>query len=164
VRLNAVKHGIRSPAPIIGNVEDPKEWERHRRGVIESLDPDGHMEIVLAERVASLSWRLDRVLRYETDVINNSLVTMAKDIVRDKVVEKFIMGKPAPEPITPQDVDSAVIHRLLPRGNTLVNIQKYEAHLHRQMIQTLHELEAMQTRRRGGATTLARLDITRSPN
>jgi hypothetical protein len=40
---------------------------------------------------------------------------------------------------------------------------RYEAHLHRQYIQTLHELEALQARRRGERTPLARLDITGAP-
>jgi hypothetical protein len=35
--------------------------------VLESLKPKGHLETVLAERVALLSWRLHRVTRYETE-------------------------------------------------------------------------------------------------
>jgi hypothetical protein len=40
---------------------------------------------------------------------------------------------------------------------------RYEAHLHRQYIQTLHELEAIQIRRKGGTSPLARLDIIGAP-
>jgi hypothetical protein len=40
---------------------------------------------------------------------------------------------------------------------------RYETHLHRLYIQTLHELEAIQARRHGERTPLARLDITASP-
>ncbi|HVG36503.1 MAG TPA: hypothetical protein VNA10_02100 [Thermoplasmata archaeon] len=42
-------------------------------------------------------------------------------------------------------------------------IMRYEAHLHRLYIQTLHELEAVQTRRKGGTSPLARIDITGPP-
>ena len=49
--------------------------------------------------------------------------------------------------------------RLLPDENTLEKITRYEAHLSRQLYQALHELEALQTKRSGGAAPLARLDV-----
>src|ERR687897_655467 len=60
-RWNATRHGIRSPAPVIPGLEKAEDWEEHRDGVLESLSPEGHLELVLAERVALLSWRLHRV-------------------------------------------------------------------------------------------------------
>jgi hypothetical protein len=39
-------------------------------------------------------------------------------------------------------------------------IMRYEAHLHRQWLQSLHELEAMQIRRQGRTSTLGSVDIT----
>ena len=53
--------------------------------------------------------------------------------------------------------------RMLPDDHTLAKIMRYEAHLHRQYIQTLHELEAIQLRRQGGQSPLARLDISAPP-
>jgi hypothetical protein len=49
--------------------------------------------------------------------------------------------------------------RLLPDGRTLEKVARYEAHLSRQLYKALHELEALQTRRRGGSVPLARLDV-----
>jgi hypothetical protein len=49
--------------------------------------------------------------------------------------------------------------RLLPGEKTLEKIARYEAHLSRQMFKALHELEALQVRRSGGAAPLARLDV-----
>jgi hypothetical protein len=69
VRWNATRHGIRSPAPVVPGVEKIEDWEEHRDGVLDSLSPEGHLELVLAERVALLSWRLHRVTRYETESI-----------------------------------------------------------------------------------------------
>ena len=68
-RWNATRHGIRSPAPVVPGLEKAEDWEVHRDGVLESLSPEGHLELVLAERVALLSWRLHRVTRYETESI-----------------------------------------------------------------------------------------------
>lgn len=50
--------------------------------------------------------------------------------------------------------------RMLPGADTLDKIQRYEAHLNRQLLHTLHELEAMQERRMGRAAPLARLDVS----
>jgi hypothetical protein len=49
--------------------------------------------------------------------------------------------------------------RLLPDEMTLEKIRRYEAHLSRQLYQAMHELEALQTKRSGGAAPLARLDV-----
>ena len=61
VRLNASTHGILSPQPIVNAYEKPQDWERHRAAIVDSLAPEGGMEQVLAERVALMSWRLNRV-------------------------------------------------------------------------------------------------------
>jgi hypothetical protein len=49
--------------------------------------------------------------------------------------------------------------RLLPDEKTLEKVSRYEAHLSRLMFKALHELEALQVRRSGGAAPLARLDV-----
>ncbi|AFZ67896.1 hypothetical protein [Deinococcus peraridilitoris] len=49
--------------------------------------------------------------------------------------------------------------RVLPDDRTLEKLQRYEAHLERQLYKALHELEAIQERRKGNATPLARLEV-----
>ena len=78
---NAVRHGALSPLPVLAGVEDPALWEAHRMGVQESLAPVGHLEMVLAERVALLLWRLGRVARYEGEVIAQRQEDALKDTV-----------------------------------------------------------------------------------
>ncbi len=80
VRWNATRHGIRSPAPVVPGLEKPEDWQEHRTGVLESLSPEGHLEGVLAERVALLSWRLHRVTRYETAAIAISQEKIEEDV------------------------------------------------------------------------------------
>jgi hypothetical protein len=46
-------HGLRYPAPIVPGVENKEDWERHRDGVLESISPKVHLELVLAERVCT---------------------------------------------------------------------------------------------------------------
>jgi hypothetical protein len=67
VRLNASTHGILSAQPVVNAYERAQDWEAHREAVVDSLSPEGGMEQVLAERVALCSWRLNRVVLYESE-------------------------------------------------------------------------------------------------
>jgi hypothetical protein len=49
--------------------------------------------------------------------------------------------------------------RMLPDEGRMQSVARYEAHLSRQLYAALHELEAMQARRRGQAAPLARLEV-----
>src|SRR5215218_9542625 len=275
-RWNATRHGIRSPAPVVPGVEKKEDWEDHRDGVLESLSPEGHLELVLAERVALLSWRLNRVNRYETETIALSQEKMEDDLADKRRFSSYLVGPTHPEdvrgalqdalraqrlikrfPKLPDDKglsgpDAASIldlvwgqldeeveaeevqlpeaipewagleeyiaewdswtvslvrecisaiasaakedeeelveaaterarleiisakaaaerveqdlrrmsrERLLPEDKTLEKVSRYEAHLSRLFHKSLHELEALQTRRSGGVAPLARLDV-----
>jgi hypothetical protein len=276
VKWNAVQHGIRSPAPVVPGVEEMADWEEHREGVLESLSPEGHLEFVLAERVALLSWRLHRVIRYETESIalfqekaeddlakerrfesgpahpeavrgnaksdeqdykllkrfakmkdDKRLSSIDADIIiwgAMECADKVAVGEVDPEELlesvsvpglpdsdswegyegwsaglvravidaiakatdeVPEDLVEAATRdarfkaertkretekverdlrnmareRLLPDEKTLEKVSRYEAHLSRLMFKALHELEAIQVRRSGGAAPLARLDV-----
>src|SRR5918995_616838 len=81
-RWNATRHGIRSPAPVVPGLEKAEDWEAHRDGVLKSLSPEGQLELVLAERVALLSWRLHRVTRYERETIALSQEKVEEDLMK----------------------------------------------------------------------------------
>jgi hypothetical protein len=80
VRWNAIRHGISSPKPVVPGLESREDWESHLEGIMENLSPIGHLEVTLSERVALLSWRLNRVTRYETGAIAISQETIEDDI------------------------------------------------------------------------------------
>jgi hypothetical protein len=79
-KWNATRHGINSSAPVVPGLERAEDWQAHGELVLESLQPEGHLETVLAERVALLSWRLHRVTRYETGAIANAREKIEDDI------------------------------------------------------------------------------------
>jgi hypothetical protein len=257
-------------------LEKPEDWEEHCDGVLESLSPEGHLELVLAERVALLAWRLHRVTRYERETMALSQEKVEEDLME----RQQLFGPSIPAAMHPQDVrmdheeakktqrllkklptlpgekrlsteeaahvlltiwnrvdeeaelkeleipgipealdpeslfeydvpwtvslvregisvlaqaagedleellETATIdarlevrrtksrleeverdlrnmsrERLLPDEMTLQKIARYEAHLSRGLYQAMHELEALQTKRSGGAAPLARLDV-----
>ena len=274
-RWNAARHGIRSPAPVVPGIEKAEDWEAHGAGVLESLKPEGHLETVLAERVALLSWRLHRVTRYETESIALYQEKAEEDLARERRFGSHVLGENHPEEVrwklkdaqrtyrafkkllglpddkslsggdaagvlwgvaayvededleeveppsgvpewagvegdttewdgwtvglvreyvnamasrageapeelieaatekagrdvtsakqaaerVKQDLERMSRERLLPRVETLEKVSRYEAHLSRQLYKAMHELEALQLRRRGGAAPLARLDV-----
>ena len=67
-KLNAVKHGGLSPLPVLPEVETPDAWQAHLDGTIASLQSSGHLETVLAERIALILWRMNRVARFEREI------------------------------------------------------------------------------------------------
>jgi hypothetical protein len=103
VKWNSTRHGIRSPAPVVPGVEKREDWEEHRDGVLESLQPEGHLEEVLAERVALFSWRLNRVTRYETETI-----TLSQEKLEDDLADRRRFGSYLVGPTHPEDVRSAL--------------------------------------------------------
>src|SRR3954462_11253132 len=58
---NNTRHGLRATTPVIPRLESPEDWAQHREATIASLAPDNILEASLAERVALILWRLDRV-------------------------------------------------------------------------------------------------------
>jgi hypothetical protein len=278
-RWNAARHGIRSPAPVVPGIEKAEDWEAHGAGVLESLKPEGHLETVLAERVALLSWRLHRVTRYETESIALYQEKAEDDLARERRLGSYVLGSEHPQevraslkaaqaryrflkrfPKLPDDrklssLDADIVlwdvtehtdcvakgkitaedlleeislpgvpkgvdwdeyegwtvgvvragveaiaqatdedpeellkyatdgarrdiigkeraaerveqdlarmsrERLLPDDKTLEKVARYEAHLSRGLYKAMHELEALQVRRQGGAAPLARLDV-----
>jgi hypothetical protein len=276
VKWNATRHGIRSPAPVVLGVEKKVDWEEHRDGILESLQPEGHLELVLAERAALLSWRLHRVTRYETETISLSQEKLEDDLAEKRRFGSYLVGSTHPEDVksdlqdarrtqrvlkqfpnlpddkrlsgpdaagvldlvwgqtdeeleaeevqfpaeipdwagldeymaewdgwtvslvrecisaiasaakeeqeelieaaterarldiisakaaserVEQDLARMSRERLLPDDKTLEKVSRYEAHLSRLFHKSLHELEALQTRRSGGVAPLARLDV-----
>src|SRR5829696_7723019 len=112
VKWNATQHGIRSPAPVVPGVEKAEDWEDHRDGVLESLQPEGHLELVLAERAALLSWRLNRVIRYETETIALYQERVEDDLARQR---RFESGPDHPEAVRGNAKSDRDDHRLLKR-------------------------------------------------
>jgi hypothetical protein len=113
VRWNSTRHGIRSPAPVVPQVEKVEDWEEHRDGVLESLHPEGHLESVLAERVALLSWRLHRVTRFETESIALYQEKIEEDLARERRFSSHVLGADHPEEVRWKLKDAQRTHRTL---------------------------------------------------
>ena len=118
-RWNATRHGIRSPAPVVPGLEKAEDWEAHRDGVLESLSPEGHLELVLAERVALLSWRLHRVTRFERETIALSQEKVEEDLMERQHLDPSISVAVHPQDVRMDHEEAKKTQRLLKKLPTL---------------------------------------------
>lgn len=73
--------------------------------------------------------------------------------------KRVIIGKEQAAEQVARDLAKIGRERLLPDAKTIEKVARYEAHLSRLLFKSLHELEALQTRRAGGTAPLVRLDV-----
>jgi hypothetical protein len=126
-RWNAARHGMRSPAPVVPGIERTEDWERHLAGTLESLAPDGHLETVLAERVALLSWRLHRVTRFETESIALYQEKAEDDLAQKRRYESHVLEANHPEDVRAALEAARANHRLLKRFPKMPDDRKLSA-------------------------------------
>jgi hypothetical protein len=100
---------------VVPGIEKAEDWERHLAGTLESLSPEGHLETVLAERVALSSWRLYRVARYETESIALYQEQAEDDLADRRRFGSHILGAHHPEDVRANLKAAQAKHRLLKR-------------------------------------------------
>ncbi len=69
VSQNGIRHGFTARQDVIKG-ESQDQFDAHREEVLAELAPIGRMETALAERVASLMWRLKRAERFQNESID----------------------------------------------------------------------------------------------
>jgi hypothetical protein len=98
-KLNAVKHGGPSPLPVLPEMETRDAWKDHLDGTLASLQPSGHLETVLVERIALILWRMNRVARFEREI-----TAVGQERVVDDLVEKRRLDYRSTGPNHPDEV------------------------------------------------------------
>jgi len=77
---NAVKHGVLSEAPVLVGIESAKLWKKHRDGMLETIRPVGYVENLLTIRLATQTWRMSRVVRFESEVSTDAVARAETDL------------------------------------------------------------------------------------
>jgi hypothetical protein len=165
VSKNAVKYGLFAKEVIIFG-EDPADYDALHDAILAELAPSGVMEILLAERVVSLTWRLHRVERLMSEVINELIDKRLKDPfpeIADNLA-KEMLGEQYPDVKLPyakgQKPDlsfgKAVI-RDYANSRVIERLSLYERRIESSLFRTTVELERRklmrQTEDDGGQTT-----------
>jgi len=161
---NALKHGLSAGDPVVRQVEDAEDWQRHLEQVISSIEPEGYLETELAVRAAGLLWRHASCSPVRGRQDQPLPRPDARRLQRGPPLWRGGDRPAIEESFTLEKIQMQTGIRMLSDGDTLQKITRYESHLHRQLMhQTLHELEAMQARRRGEHSPPVRLDISGPP-
>ena len=178
VRLNALRHGLRSEEILL-----PGEDEEALREIDErlraELQPVGVLESLLVDRVVASYWRLRRLGRVEAGIFAWELYQELAERARREVdsyeksrLDKEIEKLGGPTTVTDdqkhqealakaqameaeRDAETATLGRTFIRDANLANafskLSRYETAIDRQIYRALHELERRQAARGGAA-------------
>jgi hypothetical protein len=182
VSHNSLNHGLTAAAVILPSESQAVCTSFHDELLIR-LDAEGPAELALASRAAELLWRLRRAARAEAqsvsvaqthrDVIVFDRQQTERSAVSDPGADGAASQGDAREQLTKQlgiyargEIANGAAARfqetlpvLLPNDQRLETILRYETQLSRLLKHALHELEALQDRRRGNPTPVKRIDI-----
>ena len=76
---NALRHGLTAAKAMVLPDESAEAFERFRDGVAADLDPQGMLQAALAQRIATLLWRLDRAARLEAELFLHGQLVARRD-------------------------------------------------------------------------------------
>ncbi len=171
--LNALRHGLRSDTTIIPG-EDELEWVAFRSRVLNDVAPADALEAALAVRIAEVAWRLQRATRAEREYIEH--IYRCQEAMNMRMAYGASCRLESPNSGEPRSINKGIEFyakalaaadsapdppepAVLPAGEHLDRLIRYEAHLNRQLTTAMRELEARQARRRGEHTPLARISV-----
>jgi hypothetical protein len=132
VSQNAVKHGLLARQDVIGS-EDRDEFELHRRQMMEELNPGGPVETMLAERIVSLSWRLKRAERIQSEALD---CLLSQDLSGSG-------GDPDPAGADPDLALGRAVVRDFGNERVLDRLLMYERRIEHSLYKAISELDRM---------------------
>ena len=159
---NALKHGLRSQSPVVPG-ESHGDWQRHLDGIMESLEPQNYLEEQFAGLIALGLWRRWRIERYEVEVTAAHMASAEEDLQIAQAYAERTLSKGVLPEISADRIEATRRRRILPPDPELEKIMRYKGSEHRQLLQTMHEFEALQARRKGERSPLARVDFSGPP-
>ena len=109
----------------------------------------GWLEESRVEEIAVFSWRLRRLLRWESGMTARALATNSYNLQESKTSS---LEEPEAVPSSSPEMDAITDHLFLPSNEELDKLVRYEALLNRQLNHAIAELERLQTRRKEGST------------
>jgi hypothetical protein len=157
-RRNALRHGLTAET-VIDGLEDGEDYRGFEAAIVADYDAETAVERELVLRLASLLWRLRRIIAIETD-----LFQIQAEILRDRRNEVTVHGglaEQAPEVLLPNEVDRLncnspalspreLTHCFLRLGNldggAFERLGRYNAALWKQTAQTLLLLGSVRRR------------------
>ncbi len=125
VAQNALKHGLTAQKPLIPG-EDPAHFAQFNDSMLAQFDPQGPLETILANRIITLTWQLNRAPRIQAAAF------------------KFMMKDVFDPPCDPEERLGKTIVRDIASDQTPEKLQAYEQRIENNLYKTIDKLEQIQ--------------------
>jgi hypothetical protein len=129
VAQNGVTHGLRSKS-IVAPWEQQEDFDAFADRMLACLGPTDELERVLANRIVSEAWRLERLATYEAQVLRAELKCQ-----KSEREERPYEYKGQPEP------NAGMVIRSLLAANMLPKLSSYQQRIEGSLYRALHEYE-----------------------
>jgi hypothetical protein len=152
VARNALTHGFFSKWLLVQHrdgKESQDEYDRLEGALRKHYQPMDWLEELWVERIAVWSWRLRRLIRYESGQIARALAGHSFDLQQSKAED---LGQPESTASSNLEMDAMTDHLFLPANDDLDKLLRYEAMINKQLNHAISELERLQARRKEGST------------
>jgi hypothetical protein len=180
VAKNAVKHGLLAAETVLP-WENVKNLDDLQNDLLSVLKPEGALETLLVDRIISITWRLQRAGRIETGILTWKKYS---ELLRQSIVEYAdtystedhfgdLNSIFPPKTVIPDQEKYEAAQKNMHENSRLVNtelpvlgrvfeecadtigtLHRYETGLERSLFKTLHELQRVQSHRRGDIAQL----------
>ena len=143
VSQNAVKHGIFAQSVIKG--ENEADYEAFHDKMVAEIKPVGPTEILLAERIVSLWWRLERAERMQNQAID-VLIERDEPTPLEKSLQKWMPKDIGPDTrgAGPELVLGRAVIKDYSYSRVLDRMILYERRIESSLHKTMRELERLQ--------------------
>jgi hypothetical protein len=177
VSSNALKHGLTGKDIVLPS-ENPRDYDRFRAGLLESLDPHGDLEGLLADKIIADAWRIRRIPileaalhrrgRHDLAIDQAQLTLRQTRAAETSVLVSAMTGLSSPRSATLEDAERKLRQAQAKKQNLFVrnpildatrvletsvsafaNLWRHERALTRSLHRTLHELQRLQAVRAG---------------
>ena len=150
VSKNAIKHGLFAESVVTGEKE--AEYEAFYGELLAELAPRGAIELLLAERVVSLSWRLKRAERMQNQAIEDMIGRKVTNDPARRKRECYYINQGIYRGDPRMDLDDLPLGRIAisdwKYSKVLDRMLMYEWRMENSVIKLMKELKRFQTIRR----------------
>jgi hypothetical protein len=144
VAQNALKHGLTAQKPLIPG-EDPAHFAQFNDSMLAQFDPQGPLETVLANRIITLTWQLNRAPRLQAAAF------------------KFMMEDIYQAPYDPEEHLGKTLENDFSGNQILEKLQAYESRIEANLYKTIDKLEIIQKNRKKSENTQPATQPTQPP-
>ena len=161
VSQNAVKHGLFATKTVITG-ENPADYELFRDKMLAELTPSGMLESVLAERIVSLSWRLQRTEQIQNEVFDDMIGRKVTNNPARRERECYYINQGIYRGDPRMNLDDLPLGRIATsdwsNGRVLERLMLYERRIENSLYKTINRLKQYQVIRQ------IKLDETSKPS